>query len=132
MSFRSQERSFREAAYQKVLDDYTDAIKLPLEKPELLRLQRELARMSPELAGIDARSPEDLVLRNYVMLLYGLFERTHLLYRKKWIDREAWSQWDAFLKIIAKHPMFREIHNNSQGMFDKPFQDYVTTIMDQN
>jgi len=42
------------------------------------------------------------------------FERTHLLYRKKWIDKETWSQWSAFLKAVAKHPMFREIHRTGK------------------
>jgi hypothetical protein len=131
MSFRSQERSFREAAYQKVLDDYSDAIKLPLENPGLFRFQTELARTNPELAVIAAGTAEELALRNYVMLLYGLFERAHLLYRKKWIDKEAWDQWDAFLKVILKHPMFKDIHDRSQGMFDKPFQDYVSNMLNQ-
>jgi hypothetical protein len=74
-------------------------------------------------------SPEDMTARNYIMLLYGLFERTHLLYRKKWIDRETWNQWSAFLEAVARHPMFREIHRMGERMYDKPFMDYVSNIL---
>jgi hypothetical protein len=38
MSFRTQNKATKETAYQKILDDYTDAIRLVLEKPELSKL----------------------------------------------------------------------------------------------
>jgi hypothetical protein len=129
MSFRTQNNANKEAAYQKVLDDYTDAIRMLVDKPELSKLQNEMARAATPTSSIASLSAEDMTARNYLMLLYGLFERTHLLYRKKWIDRETWSQWSAFLETVAKHPMFREIHRTSEGMYDKPFMEYVSNIL---
>jgi hypothetical protein len=129
MSFRSQNNANKEAAYQRVLDDYTDAIRMLLDKPELSKLQIDIARATMPSSKIASLSAEDMTVRNYIVLLYGLFERTHLLYRKKWIDRETWNQWSAFLEAVAKHPMFTDVHRNSEGMYDKPFMDYVSNIL---
>ena len=129
MSFRTQNNANKEAAYQKILDDYTDAIRLSLEKPELSRLQVDVARAINPNSTLASLSVDEMTVRNYLVLLYGLFERTHLLYRKKWIDRETWNQWSAFLEAVAKHPMFGDIHQSSEGMYDKPFMDYVSNIL---
>jgi len=128
MSFRSQNKANQEAAYQKVMDDYTDALRMLVEKPELSRLQAEMTRASTG-SNAPALSPDEQISRNFVMLLYGLFERTHLLYRKKWIDKDTWDQWSKFLEVVARHPMFREVHRTGEGMYDKPFLDYVTNIL---
>jgi hypothetical protein len=129
MSFRSQSKANKEAAYQKVLDDYTDAFRMLVEKPELAKLQSEMARAALPGSNTASLSPEDMTARNYLMLLYGLFERTHLLYRKKWIDQETWNQWSAFLEVVAKHPLFKDVHQTGEGMYDKPFMDYVSNIL---
>jgi hypothetical protein len=129
LSFRSQNLANREATYQKVLDDYTDAIRMLVEKPELNRFQSEVTRAALPGMSSSPRSVEELTARNYVMLLYGLFERTHLLYRKKWIDEDTWSQWSRFLDVMARHPLFEEVHRSGEGMYDKPFMDYVSDIL---
>jgi len=129
LTFREQNKATRESAYQKVLDDYTDSMKMLVENPILGRLPLEMARIQKQT--IDPQSSqEDLVVRNYMLLVYGIFERTHLLYRKKWIDKDTWDQWALFLKSISAHPSFQNVHQTSEGMFDKPFQDYVTSILD--
>ena len=128
LTFREQNKATRESAYQKVLDDYTDSMKMLVENPILGRLLLEMARIQKQT--IDPQSSqEDLVVRNYMLLVYGIFERTHLLYRKKWIDKDTWDQWALFLKSISAHPSFQNVHQTSEGMFDKPFQDYVTSIL---
>jgi hypothetical protein len=132
LSFRSQNNANKEAAYQKVLDDYSDAFRMLVEKPELAKLQREMARASQPSSSTATLSPEDLTARNFLMLLYGLFERTHLLYRRKWIDQETWNQWSAFLEVVAKHPLFQDVHQSGEGMYDKPFIDYVSNILKTN
>ena len=70
-----------------------------------------------------------MVIRNYVIMLYGFFERVHFLYRRKWIDEDTWRQWAAFLEVVAAHPVLREVHQSSREMLDKPFQDYVSGIL---
>ena len=129
MSFRTQNKANKEAAYQKVLDDYTDAFRMLVEKPELAKLQSEMARAALPGSNTASLSPEDMTARNYLMLLYGLFERTHLLYRRKWIDQETWNQWSAFLEVVAKHPLFKDVHRTGEEMYDKPFMDYVSNIL---
>src|SRR5260370_42485861 len=70
-----------------------------------------------------------MVIRKYVIMLYGFFEKIHFLYRRKWIDEDTWRQWAAFLEVVAAHPVFRDVHQSSREMFDKPFQDYVSGIL---
>jgi len=113
------------------MDDYGDAIRLLLEKPELYQFQADLFNRGSRGSGGEQRSftREDLVIRNYVVMMYGFFERVHFLYRRKWIDETTWKQWAAFLKIVAEHPVFRDIHQSSAEMFDKEFVDYVSSIM---
>ncbi len=132
LSFRSQNQATRDAAYQKVLDDYTDTMKMLVENPQLSKLPLEISRTNKRAgAEVQSQPPENMAVRNYMLLLYGIFERIHLLYRKKWIDRETWSQWDLFLATMAGHSAFREAHRASEGMVDKPFQDYVASILNR-
>jgi hypothetical protein len=131
LSFRSQNRAYKESAYQQVLGDYTDSIRMLVEKPELSKFAAEIARIATPSSNAVSRSPEETVVRSYIMLLYGMFERIHLLYRRKWIDAETWRQWSAFLEAVVVHPTFREVHQSSEGMFDKPFQDYVSNILNR-
>jgi uncharacterized membrane protein SirB2 len=129
-SFRSQNKALKEQAYQKVMDDYGDTMRMLSERPELYAFQLELfsrsQRLGPEQKPI---TREEMVIRNYVILLYGFFERVYSLYRRKWIDEDTWKQWAAFLEVIAVHPVFRDVHLVSGDMFDKPFVDYVATIL---
>ncbi len=130
LSFRTQNQATKEAAYQKALDDYTDTMKMLVENPQLSKLPLEMARVNRPAGGeLPSQSPESMVVRNYMLLLYGIFERIHLLYRKKWIDTDTWNQWGLFLETVTRHPAFRDVHRTSEGMFDKPFQDYVSNIL---
>jgi uncharacterized membrane protein SirB2 len=129
-SFRSQNKALKEQAYQKVMDDYGDTMRMLSERPELYAFQLELfsrsQRLGPEQKSI---TREEMVIRNYVILLYGFFERVYSLYRRKWIDEDTWKQWAAFLEVIAVHPVFRDVHLSSGEMFDKPFVDYVASLL---
>jgi len=130
-SFRSQNKAIKEQAYQKVMDDYGDAMRMLSERPELYAFQLELfnaTRRTPEREQ-KSYTRDEMVIRNYVVMLYGFFERVFFLYRRKWIDEDTWRQWAAFLELIALHPVFRDVHQSSGEMFDKPFVDYVANIL---
>ena len=133
LSFRSQNMTIREAAYQKVLDDYGDAMRMMSDKPELYAFQVELFNRTGQALGAKTEkfTREDMIIRNYVVLLYGFFERIHSLYRRKWIDEDTWKQWAAFLRVVTAHPVFREVHQSSREMWDQPFVDFVDTILKQ-
>jgi len=132
LSFRSQNKSIQEQAYQKVMDDYGDVMRRMSDVPELYRFQLELFDRA-QLGGPDSKTPtrEDMVIRNYVVEMYGFFERLHALYRRKWIDDDTWKQWAAFLELISRHPVFQAVHRSSGEMWDKPFVDYVSKILDR-
>lgn len=133
LSFRSQDKAIKEQAYQKVMDDYGEVMKSLSEKPELYKFQIELFNRSqrPLAQARKDITREELVIRNYVIGLYGFFERLFSLYRRKWIDQDTWRQWAAFLEIIAAHPVFQEVHHLSSEMWDKPFVDFVDAILDR-
>jgi hypothetical protein len=132
-TFRSQNQAIREQAYGKVLDDYGTAMKMLVETPELLAFQRDLFNTTRGRLGREPQSftREELVVRNYVIMLYGFFERVYFLYRRKWIDEDTWRQWAAFLELFSLHPVFREVHQSSGEMWDKPFVDYVANLLDR-
>jgi hypothetical protein len=60
MSFRTQNNANKEAAYQRVLDDYTDAFRMLVDKPELAKLQSEMARAAVPGSNTASLSPEDM------------------------------------------------------------------------
>lgn len=133
LQFRSQERATKEAAYQKILDDYNDVIRVQMERPELALMFNDLVKASPEAAarwGQRTLSNEENLVRIHVMMIYGLLERVYILYDKEWIDRDTWTQWDAWLVAMAQHPMFGQVHRGSRGMFDRSFEEHVARVLD--
>jgi hypothetical protein len=133
LSFRSQNKAIQEQAYQKVMDDYGDAMRMLSDRPELYAFQLDLFNRSGRPLGREQKSytREEMIIRNYVVMMYGFFERVFSLYRRKWIDEDTWRQWAAFLEIVAVHPVFRDVHQSSGEMWDKPFVDYVETILNR-
>jgi hypothetical protein len=131
--FRSQERSIRESAYQNVMGRYTDFVRMLIDKPELARLRSFTESLNlPPGSKVEKLSPEDEVIYSYILLAYGMFEEVFLLYKKKWIDKDTWDQWSAFLQRISKHPLFGRVHHSSSGTFDAQFEEYVANLMKGN
>lgn len=133
LTFRSQNKAIQEQAYQKILDDYSTAMKMLVETPELYAFQLDLFNASRGRLGREQKSysREEMVIRNYVIMLYGFFERVYFLYRRKWVDEDTWKQWAAFLELFSRHPVFNEVHQSSGEMWDKPFVDYVTNLLNR-
>ena len=132
-TFRSQNQAIKEQAYGKVLDDYGSAMRMLVETPELYAFQQDLFNASQGRLGREQKSytREEMTIRNYVIMLYGFFERIYFLYRRKWIDEETWKQWAAFLELFSLHPVFRDVHQSSGEMWDKPFVDYVASLLNR-
>ena len=99
LSFRSQNVAIKEAAYQSALNDYTDSIKLLLERPELGQIMDEMgtALLKPGERA-ESISANDRASFAYMLLNYSLFERVYLLHIKKWIDDDTWDQWHTWMK----------------------------------
>ncbi len=130
LSFRSQNLAIKEAAYQKALDDYTDSIKLLVERPELGTLMDDMGR-AMVAAGVKTEplSEKNRVPFAYMLLNYSLLERIYLLHAKKWIDDDSWNQWHNWMKSMAMNAMFQEVHKRSRGTFDRGFQDLVDSAV---
>ena len=128
--FRSQEKAIKESAVQNVMGRYTDYIRMLVEKPELAKLiDFTESRTLPDGGLAQRLSPEDEAISAYLLLGYGLFEEIYSLHKKRWMDEETWEQWSVFLERMAVHPLFKRIHNMSNGTFDRDFQDYVSKLI---
>jgi hypothetical protein len=122
--FRSQEKAIRESSYQNVLGRYNDYVLSATEADDLMmaRLFSPTKQLSKdEISGI-----------RRLMIAYGILEETYELYKKKWIDKETWDQWEAWLKVICAYPQFAMLHVAASGMFDKDFQKHVSELIESN
>ncbi len=131
LQFRSQERATKETAYQKVLDDYNDVVRTVVDRPALNVLLDDLVKTSPVATHPwqNLSADEKLILTHFLMI-YALWERVYMLFAKGWIDRSTWREWETWLAVLAKHPIFARVHEGSRGMFNRSSQDHVSSLVD--
>ena len=120
--FRSQEKAVKESSYQNLLGRYNDFMMSGQDADDLL-LARLLSRTTTNLEAKDAATIRRL------MISYGIIEEAYELYKKGWIDKDAWEQWNTWLKAISRHPHFTALHASTAGMFNKEFQDHVSRLL---
>jgi len=119
--FRSQERAIRESSYQNLLGRYNELMMSGTREDDLL-----FARLFSENEDVDQK---DLTTIRRLLLSYGIIEEAYELYKKGWIDKESWEQWNTWLRAISRHPHFARLHAATTGMYDKDFQDYVSRLL---
>ena len=117
--FRSQERAIRESSYQNLLGRYNDFIMSSDSADE---------SMMARLFSNEIKTEEIGTIRR-LMISYGIIEEAYELYRKGWIDEEAWEQWNSWLKALTRHPRFATLHSATTGMFNKEYQDHVSRLL---
>ena len=106
---------------------YNDFIMSQANNPDLNKLLTErISKLSMEKREM---SPQEAAIYSHLLIAYGILEEAFLLYDKKWIDRETWEQWSAWLEVLSNEPQFILIHRSSHGMFDKGFEDYVSRFI---
>lgn len=125
--FRSQEKAIKESSYQNLMGRYNDFLMMQVGKPELNTLFINQIRSFNK----QEISAEEASIYGHLLIAYGIIEEAFLLCKKKWIDDESWEQWSAWLKVLATHPQFIQMHRATSGMFDKDFEDYVSKIMQE-
>ncbi len=107
---------------------YNDFIMMQVEKPDIWnRMLAGRVRSSNK----QEISPEETSLYGHLLIAYGIIEEAYLLSKKKWIDKETWEQWAAWLKVLSVHPQFIQIHETTKGMFDKEYEDYVSKMINE-
>ena len=126
LQFRSQERAIRESSYQGLISRYNDLISSLADKPDLA-LSLFVSAGMPGEAG--QATKDEVMVYSHLLLAYGIIEEAYLLYAKKWIDKEEWQQWSAFLERLSKHPLFPTIHRLASGTFDSRFEEYVSRMI---
>jgi hypothetical protein len=117
--FRSQERAIRESSYQNLLGRYNDFV-MSSDSADESMLARLLATEV---------KPDEIATIRRLMISYGIIEEAFELYSKGWIDKDAWEQWNSWLKALSKHPHFARLHSATTGMFNKEYQDYVSSLL---
>jgi hypothetical protein len=122
--FRSQEKAIRESSYQAILGRYNDYIMSSSGADDLI-----LARFFSPAKEL---SKEEIAGIRRLMIAHGILEETYELYKRKWIDKETWEQWDAWLRVMIRYPNFPMVHGAAAGMFDKDFQVHVSELIDSN
>ena len=122
--FRSQERAIRESSYQNLLGRYNDFIMSSQGTDDML-----IARLLSQTAKVEK---SDLATVRRLMISYGIIEEAFELYKKGWINEEAWEQWNTWLKALSRHPHFATLHASTTGMFDKGFQEHVSRLLGSN
>lgn len=121
--FRSQEKAIKEASYQNLLGRYNDFIMASQETDNVL-FARLISQNEPNL------DPKDVPLIRRLMISYGIIEEAYELYKKGWIDKDAWEQWNSWLKALARNPYFERLHTSTAGMFDSDFQAHVSKLLE--
>ncbi len=121
LQFRSQEKAIREAAYQGLMGRYNDFIRTLVDKPELARFLVDDSER--------AVSREEATVYAHLLIAYGIIEEAFLLYKRGWIDDDAWQQWSAWLKVLCERPQMRNISQRTSGTFDKRFEEYVSDMI---
>ena len=130
LQLRSQTKAIKDAAYQSVLDDYNDIIRTQVNRPEIGELLDDLVR--PGLVSaldLPPLSSREKLVRSYLLMIYGLFERVYILHEKRWIDDASWREWATWIEVMSRNPIFAHVHTISRGMFNASFQEYLTGLM---
>jgi hypothetical protein len=130
LQLRSQTKAIKDAAYQSVLDDYNDIIRTQIHRPEIGELLDDLVRPGLTSASeLPPLSSREKLVRSYLLMIYGLFERVYILHDKEWIDEGSWREWATWIEVMARNPIFTHVHTISRGMFNAAFQDYVSGLI---
>ena len=130
LQLRSQTQAIKDAAYQSVLNDYNDIVRAQVDRPEMSRLLDDLVRPGfVSGTGLPELSPDEKIVRSYLLMIYGLFERVHILHEKRWIDDGSWREWATWIEVMTRNPIFTHVHTISRGMFNAAFQDYVSGLI---
>ncbi len=120
---RHQVSALRTEVYNRCWSDYSSLVRMLVTNPSLQGLYDDLA------SGHEWKWPQysdrEKTLYNYFELIYELFERVYFLAKRKWIDSETWSHWDAWLSEVCEHPLFEDVARDNESMFAKEFQEYV-------
>src|SRR5439155_467447 len=108
-------------------DDKEEVVRTRIDRPEIAELMDDLRRTDPAVESqVPPIPPEKRIVRSYLLLLYGLFERVYILRDKNWIDEASWREWVAWIEVMCRNPLFAHVHTMTRGMFNAEFQDYVS------
>jgi hypothetical protein len=127
LQFRSQEKAIHESSYQNLMGRYNELIIMFAQSPS----QAMTNRMSRLNGGRVFGSPDEAQALGHLLIIYGILEEAFILYKKKWIDKETWDQWAAWLAVMAEDSQFMAIHDASRGMFDKDYEDFISKMTEE-
>src|SRR5207249_7784526 len=87
---------------------------------------------SVSAADLPPLSSREKLVRSYLLMIYGLFERVYILHEKRWIDDASWREWATWIEVMCRNPIFTHVHTISRGMFNASFQDRKSTRLNSS
>src|SRR5205807_6693340 len=124
---RSQTKAIKDAAYQSVLDDYNDIIRTQVNRPEIGELLDDLVRPGfTSAADLPPLSSREKLVRSYLLMIYGLFERVYILHDKRWIDDASWRRGATWLEVICGTDVFAHARRIDARIVNATFPEYPT------
>ncbi|MFL6147866.1 MAG: hypothetical protein ACJ72I_10310, partial [Pseudonocardiaceae bacterium] len=59
----------------------------------------------------------------YIRAVIEIFEQTHQLYRKQWIDDETWTKWQGWMVVWCEVEFFDFVFEDTRPRLIAPFVD---------
>ncbi len=123
---RLQRRALQHAEYLRCQTDFTETYRLLVQSRLHSQVYDSLAEQGKsKFVRWSTYSDADKLIYAYLELLYEIFERVFALHDKKWIPPGEWTQWEAWVDDVVKHPLFRDVHDDNAGMFDPSFETAI-------
>jgi hypothetical protein len=127
LQVRVETASIKHDIYQRCQSDYSALTRLFIENRKLEKVYDELG--SSVASKWPKYTKDQKAMYHYLELNYELFERVFILSDKHWITEGEWKLWDGWLKAMALHKLFADVHNDNRGLFDPKFQRHVDSLL---
>lgn len=120
-------RSKRYETYHALDEKYLDFLKLCLDNPQL-----DIFDVRDKNTGdekVQERKREQIAFT----MLFSIFERAHVMYRRKWkwFGNKQWAGWQTYIDDFCVRENFRAAWKISGDTFDPAFQTYMKGRMEK-
>ena len=122
---RKQVLATRLEVYSKCEADYSSLLRMLTQQGQLRTIYDDLVKMEPGTWKWETYSDREKILYNYFELNYELVERVFVLAEMGWIESETWKEWEVWLTEVCQHPIFRDVVEDTAGMFYSEFEKYI-------
>ncbi|MGZ7042843.1 MAG: hypothetical protein ACXVH7_13710 [Thermoanaerobaculia bacterium] len=124
-----QNKAMQATDYLRCQIDFTETLRLLVRTQLHQRVYDELARTGSKFKGWTRYSDNEKAEYAYLELLYELLERIFVVWKSGAIDDPEWRQWRAWIEDVVHSPLFRDVVEDNDGMFDPRFEQFIRTLL---